>query len=92
MPTFTNTHELHRHIMHSESALTVFGTKHGHLMVMYSDLLECHRLIKCGRAPVLHQVNKHSDHGAIREALALWNTGGPDPHARKRSLKAKSGG
>lgn len=92
MPTFTNTAELHRYILRSESGITVFGTKDGNLMAMYHSNIECHRLIRCGRVPVLTDVSMKSDQSAIRDALAVWNTGGPDPHARKRSVKAQSGG
>lgn len=92
MPTLSTPQQLTSYVKSSDSLLTVFGTRDGQLQVMYSDLIQCYRLIKCGRVPLLHQVNKKTPAAEIRKAISLWQTGGPDPDAQKRALKAKSGG
>ena len=92
MPTLSTPQQLTSYVKSSDSLLTVFGTRDGQLLVMYSDLIECHKLLKCGRVPLLRDVNKHTPASEIRKPVALWQTGGPDPDAQKRALKAKSGG
>lgn len=92
---FTTIQETARHIAKSEPELTVFCTATGQIEVLYHKTMECHKRLRAGRVPVLRQVNKDTPSATVRDALSLWETGGPDPHyvkSRKRSANAKSGG
>lgn len=64
-----NRNQLIRHIMQSESPLTVFCQSNGDFLVMYHKLIECHRLLNAGRKPLLRDVCMDSDERKVRAAV-----------------------